>query len=524
VITRHLPAPYNQTTLAIILVFAYSFLVRLPGAWRLPLFIDEPLYLASVVSSLSFGNLYNETLMNKPLLASLYYLLPSFTSSPYLALWLLTSFVISITAIFVFLIGRKLKFSLFGSFVAACSFVLAASYVPTAVSSAQLEHPANLFIVLIVYSVLRLSSANNRIQRTVYSTILIISILFASLIKQYFVITLLIPLSAGSLLPLILYTILALLAAFMTHFIIFDGSFYSLISFSKEFYPPQPMSALKNLILWWVKSISVPLSIISLAAVAFCWNDRKIIVWLGIRSYIVGCFNRVNVRIFISWLVVAIVSTLLTQGWRQHMLIFAPIYGIAIGFACHRMARFSAVTKLVNLLSALALVLFGAIFAARSASHDNYKSWTYNLVKADDYRTAVTLARLSNARTGFVFPAPVPEFYFDASLKPAGFNPENDHRSSISSSTSLKSRFAKYFALNLPEIAVFIKPLTDKAEYVNPRYVAFVKSVVEEHCVPEATTGRVILYRCLRKQARIGLPSSLRILPISASEPVRLLS
>ena len=454
--------------------------LRAPGASRLPLNVDEPLYLVTAQVPETLLTLYRDTLFNKPVLAILYYKLALLSAHPLMALWAITTVMIIATALLLSRVAAKLAGDESIGVLAGVLFYAFVNRAPNGVASAQLEHPINLLVAFALYLLVVRDARQLGVRLWTVA-----SVVALALLKQYLVVFVLVVGLATQSWALFFVTGWTVVAVFAAHFALLSGSFGNLFLFSSRFYPPDPIAGLAALLKFAFKTI---------ALIAAAWLVTG--AWRRVPAS--GTATRLRAwvsaqRIPLIFVAGGALTVLATKGWPPHLLILVPPVAVLAAVAIGDFSRGARMA--LPLVSALAgvYICYGIL---RTADYDNRTQWTFERVTEQDYNTAVQFAHGTGVRSVYTFPSPIPEFYLAAGVRPAGFDPENDHRSAIGSSEDLQQRFRERFEANRPDLCIEIEPRPGNTAFVDPAYARFVRGLVEERGRLVATAGGVRVWDC----------------------------
>jgi hypothetical protein len=455
--------------------------LRAPGAARLPLNVDEPLYLVTAQVPERLLTLYRDTLFNKPLLAILYYKAALLSAHPLMALWVITTGMIIATALLLARTASTLAADERIGTLAGLLFYAFVNRAPNGVASAQLEHPINLLIAFAMYLVV-VHDARRGWARI--ATVL--AVVALALLKQYLVVFVVVVGLAARSWALLFLTGWVVVAAFAAHFALLTGSFGNLFVFSSRYYPPDPIAGATALVKFALKTAALVAGGWFLSG---AWRRRLPATGAHLQGWISA-----------HWVPLVFagggaLTVLATKGWPPHLLILVPPVAVLTALALGTFARDTRIT--LPLIGALAgvYICYGIL---RTREWDNRSQWTFERVTEQDYNTAVHFAHAEGVRSVYTFPSPIPEFYLDAGVRPAGFDPENDHRSAIGGSDDLQQRVREGFERNRPDLCIEIAPRPGNDTFVDPRYARFVHELVAARGRPVASSGGVQVWDCRR--------------------------
>jgi hypothetical protein len=194
-------------------------------------------------------------------------------------------------------------------------------------------------------------------------------------------------------------------------------------------------------------------------------------------------------------LAVGALTVLATKGWPPHLLLLVPPMAVIAAVSIGEFARGPRIGFALVGVAVIGQLGYGV---RETLAYDHHARWTFERVTEQDYDIALRLVRHADVRTMFTFPSPIPEFYFDAGVRAAGFDAENDHRSAIGRSADLQQRFRDGFDRNRPELCVEIAPRPGNERFVDPAYARFVHELVAARGRRIVASGGVTLWDCRR--------------------------
>ncbi len=457
--------------------------LRAPGAARLPMNVDEPLYLVTAQVPERLLTLYRDTLFNKPVLAILYYKAALLSAHPLMALWVITTLMIVATALLLSRVATKLSGDDAIGVLAGVLFYAFVNRAPNGVASAQLEHPINLLIAFAMYLLVV-----HDIKRIGVKALVVSSVLALALLKQYLVLFALVVGIAAQSFALFFVAGWVVVGAFAAHFALFPESFGNLFLFSSRFYPPEPVPAVIALAKFTVKSLAL---IAGAWLLSGAWRrfpasgiEPRLRAWAATQ------------RVPLVFVAGGALTVFATKGWPPHLLLLVPPVAVLAAVAIGGFARGSRMALPLIAAFAGVYICYGIL---RTSGYDNRSAWTFQRVTEQDYDSALQTVRAAGVQSVYIFPSPIPEFYLDAGVKPAGFDPENDHRKAIGSSDDLQQRFRERFERNRPDLCIEIEPRPGNAEYVDARYARFVHDLVAERGRAVSASGGVRVWDCRRE-------------------------
>ena len=465
------------------IVLAAGLAVRAPGATRLPLNVDEPLYLVTAQVPATWLTLYRDTLFNKPALSILSYKLALLSAHPLLALWSITTLLIVATALLLSRVATRLAGDETTGLLAGLLYYAFVNRAPNGIASAQLEHPINLLIAGVMYLLVV-----HDVRRPWVRTMSVAAVVALALLKQYLVVFVIVLGLAAQSVSLCVIAGVAVVVAFAAHFALFHESFGNLVLFSGRYYHPEPLAGMRALAKFAGKSAGL---LVGAWLVSGAWRRLPA---SGARK---ASLTRWMTRHRVSLIVLALgaITVLTTKGWPPHLLLLVPPVTVLAASAMASLCRGARGALPVIALLISVYIGYGVRETLRYSHH---AAWTWQLVAERDYEMAVRMARRDGARTVYTFPAPIPEFYFDAGIAAAGFNPENDYRAAIGRSVDLQQRFREGFERNRPDLCIEIAPRRGSEGFVNPDYARFVHDLVAARGRMIADSGGVRVWDCRR--------------------------
>lgn len=459
--------------------------VRWPGLARLPLNVDEPLYLATLQVPDSLLSLYRDTLFTKPILAALYYQAALWSDHPYVALWWITTALIVVATWCVAATTRRLAGDPTLGLLAGAFFCAMVNRAPTGVASAQIEHLVNALVAVGMYTMVAWDPRRPATQLAAAC----LAVLLA-LTKQYLVVFVVAFAFAAGSWELLVWAGFAVLLAFGTHFVIFADSVENMARFTRQYYPPDPLAGGRALAQFVARALALLLP----AGVLYFRSASGAPGTDAVRTRLTAwCAKH---RVPLAFLIGGAITVFATKGWPPHLLLLLPPVAVLLATAIGTLVRDDG--RVLALYATGVLVLLG-IGMRRTATHDARAFWTEQRVTAEDYVTALTFTQAYGANRVYQFPSPLPEFYFDARVRAAGFDPENDHRMAIGSSHTLQDRFAAGFQRHRPELCVEIAPRPGNERFVDPAYARFVHELVAGSSPMVFAHGGVRAYDCRQR-------------------------